>query len=66
LILDKKIESVNVRMDEKKPGRIKMQTNDQPTITRYSDEEKDNEKDNAEEEEEEEEKYYEEDNTEEE
>jgi hypothetical protein len=34
-------------------GRIKMQTNDQPTITSYSEEEKDNEEDNVEEEEEE-------------
>jgi hypothetical protein len=38
-------------VDDENPGRIKMQTNDQSTLTSYSEEEKDNEEDNAEEEE---------------
>jgi hypothetical protein len=43
LRLYKNFESANVRVDDENPGRIKMQTNDQPTITSYSNEEKDNE-----------------------
>jgi hypothetical protein len=31
-------------VDDENPGRIKMQTNDQPTITSCSEEEEDNEK----------------------
>jgi hypothetical protein len=60
LRLSKIVESANVRVDDENLGMIKMQTNDQPTITRYSDKEKENEEDNTEEEEEE--KDYEEDN----
>jgi hypothetical protein len=52
MILDKIVESENVRVNDENPGRIKMQTNDQPTLTSYSNKEKDNEEDNAEEEEE--------------
>jgi len=37
-------------MDDENTGRIKMQTNDQLTITSCSEEEKDNGEDNAEEE----------------
>jgi hypothetical protein len=40
LRLDKIVESENVRVDDENPGRIKMQTNDQPTITSCSEEEK--------------------------
>ena len=52
---DKIVESENVNVDGENPGRIKMKTNDQASITSYIDKEKDNEEDNAEEEEEEEE-----------
>jgi hypothetical protein len=63
--LDKIFESENVRVDVENHGRVKMQTNDQPTITNYGEEEKDNEEDNVEEEKEED-KYNEKENEEEE
>jgi hypothetical protein len=47
--LGKIVESENVRMDDENLGRIKMQTNDQPTTTSYIEEEQDNEEDNGEE-----------------
>jgi len=52
--LDKIVENENVRVDDEKMGRNKMQTNDQPTTTNYNEKEKDNDEDNIEEEEEEE------------